>query len=291
MRQLGPTMAALRFAVGLVAAIAAAAPLAAQVAVTPTRLVFDRPGRTLALYISNTDTAEHSYDLVLGDRVMLPSGEVLASSGAQKDPKIAEVASRLQSALPYMLVTPQRVTVPAGRSQVVRVRYTGPVDGVAERRTHLTISALPSPNAGPTAEQVLGQDQFTMRLNVAVGVSIPVVARNGRADVRAELAEAKLLSGEVPAEAGAPAQKVSTLSLELRRLGVHSLYGNLEVRGAGGAVLGQLTGVGVYPEIAARLIKLPLSRAPRAGEALTVTFIDGQDQLGRRLATLTVPPS
>lgn len=291
MRLLGPAMAVTRFAVGLIASVVVASPLFAQVAVTPTRLVFDRPGRTLALYISNTDTAEHSYDIVFGDRVMTPSGDIVAVSGAQQDPKVAEVASRLQSALPYVLVTPQRVTVPAGRSQVVRVRYTGPVDEVAERRTHLTISALPSPNAGPTAEQLLGQDQFTMRLNVAVGVSIPVVARNGRADLRAELAEAKMQSVDVPAEPGAPAQKVATLALELRRLGAHSLYGNLEVRGAGGAVLGGLTGIGVYPEIAARLIKVPLSRPPRAGETLTINFLDGQDQVGRRLATLTLPPS
>jgi P pilus assembly chaperone PapD len=284
-------MAVTRLAVGLIASGVVAAPLFAQVALTPTRLVFDRPGRTLALYVTNTDTTEHSYDLVLGDRVMTPAGEVVAVSGAQQDAKVAEVASRLQTALPYLLVTPQRVTVPAGRSQVVRVRYTGPVDAIAERRTHLTVSAIPSPNAGATAEQLLGEGQFSMRINVAVGVSIPVVARNGRADVRAELAEAKLQSADVAAEAGAPAQKVSTLSLELRRLGSHSLYGNLEVRGAGGAVLGGLSGVGVYPEIAARMVKLPLSRAPRAGEALTVNFIDGQDQVGRRLATLTVPPS
>ena len=70
----------------------------------------------------------------------------------------------------------------------------------------------------------------------------------------------------------------------LQRDGANSLFGNLEVRGKGKVLLGIARGVGVYPEIDSRVIYVPLQRAPAAGEALDVSFVDDDSSPGRVIA-------
>jgi hypothetical protein len=249
-------------------------PAAAQVSVAPQRLVFDRPGRVLAVTITNTDVQERTFDLSLIDRIMTDAGDIV------------EAAAPVPfSARDHLLVTPRRVTIAAGRSQVVRIRATPPADGM-ERRSHLTIAALPLPGAGATADQLLAGGQFSMRIDVAVGISIPLITRSNRPDARAEVAHPRPIIRQAAAEAGAPAVQVPGLLVDVQRLGASSLYGNLVVRAANGSVLGQINGIGVYPEVSARGANVALNRIPRSGERLTVLFTDAQDEIGRILASL-----
>jgi hypothetical protein len=81
---------------------------------------------------------------------------------------------------------------------------------------------------------------------------------------------------------------------ELRRVGVSSLFGNVEVQSARGKdrnALGLARGIGVYPEIGSRSIQIPLRRAPSAGEQLEIVFTDDDSSPGRVIARSTFTAS
>ena len=52
----------------------------------------------------------------------------------------------------------------------------------------------------------------------------------------------------------------------------------------GADALGMARGVAVYPEIARRSVRIPLSRPPATGETLEVTFTDDDTSPGKVLA-------
>ena len=88
--------------------------------------------------------------------------------------------------------------------------------------------------------------------------------------------------------AEASGKRAAVVALDVVRGGASSVYGNFEVRVVGekkGAdPLGIARGVGVYPEIPRRAVRIPLSRAPAAGEQLEVTFTDDDTSPGKVLA-------
>jgi hypothetical protein len=93
---------------------------------------------------------------------------------------------------------------------------------------------------------------------------------------------------DFPAAGRSSARRVAVAAFEIVREGPGSLYGNLEIHVAGarqGAEpLGLARGVGVYPEVARRAVRIPLTRAPNPGERLEVTFTDDDMSPGKVLA-------
>ena len=76
-------------------------------------------------------------------------------------------------------------------------------------------------------------------------------------------------------------------SFDLVRLGTSSLFGNIEVRLAGqrrGDPIGVARGVGVYPEIERRLVRIPLSRIRGVEDKIEITFTDDDSAPGKVLA-------
>ena len=77
------------------------------------------------------------------------------------------------------------------------------------------------------------------------------------------------------------------------RAGASSLFGNVEIHSAssGDDVVGLARGVGVYPEIDSRQVRVPLRHAPAAGEVLDVTFVDDDLTPGRVIAKASLTTS
>jgi P pilus assembly chaperone PapD len=259
--------------------------------ITPKRISFDAGRRNGSVFLLNQGTAPITVDIVLVDRVMLLDGHILSAAEAAEREDARPIADQLKSARDLLQVSPRRVTLQPGRGQTVRLRLSALPPGGGEHRSHLTVTTLPPRGAGQTADAAAGGQEATelrFQITALYGISIPVIVRTAQPDVGATIENVRLeFTDSEPDGRGRTAPPTPVLTLELVRLGASSLYGNFEVRGAGGRAaepLGLARGVGLYPEIPRRKVRIPLSRAPAAGEKLDVSFTDDDTSPGRVLA-------
>jgi P pilus assembly chaperone PapD len=264
----------------------------ANLNLTPKRITFDRNRRNGTVYIYNQGTAPATFDISLVDRVMLPDGQLIAPAADDKRPEVVAALQQLKSAQTLFLISPRRVTLPPGQGQTIRLRVSSVPEGAAgEYRTHLTVTTIPPPSTGLTAEEAAaGQPgQLSFQITSVFGISIPAIVRFTDPDVRAEIQDAHLEYAEVSLDGKSPPRRTPIMVFDLARLGDSSLFGNVEIRPAGqkgGDPLGFARGVGVYPEIAKRRVRIPLTHEPRPGDRLEVTFTDDDTSPGKLLAKL-----
>lgn len=274
----------------------AAAGARINLTITPKRLTFNRATRSASVYVYNQGNRPATVDVQLIERVMLPSGEIRTLENALADAATKPVADRLRSARGLVVATPRRISLAPGRGQTVRLRVTAPVTTEAsEFRSHLTVSTVPPREAGLTAEDAAAQrpGELSFRLNAVFGLSIPVIIRTGTPDVRADIRNVRFDEEMISPDGVAPPSRTAILAFDLARVGSSSLFGNVEIRSAAGGaeVVGLARGVGVYPEIDSRAVRIPLRRAPVPGEALDVTFVDDDLTPGRVIARATLTHS
>ena len=263
------------------AATVNAGAIGADLNLSPKRVVFDAVTRSTTVYVFNQGANSGVYSVELADEVMLPDGRIEKVSDAGSDAAAAPGLAKLKSAKDLMLVTPHRISIAPHESQTIRIRAHPPTDGAAgEYRTHLVISALPPDDTGLTADQVSAKgDGKTMSVRVIAlySLGIPVIYRQGPPDVRGHMDHITL----------SPETDHSLLEMDMARDGATSIFGDVEVRVGGpkGQVVGLVDGVGVYPEVDHRHLKLSLKRAITKGEALTITWRDQDVKPGALIAT------
>lgn len=274
------------------------APASAQInlTITPKRLTFNRNTRSASVYVYNQGNKPATVDVTLIDRVMLPNGDIRTFDAASADAETRTFADRLHSGRGLIVATPRRITLAPGKGQTVRLRVTPPASAdAAEYRSHLTVATVPPREAGLTAEDAAAQrpGELSFRLNAVFGLSIPVIIRTDTPDVRADIRNVRLDEDMLSPDGVAPPSPTPVIAFDLARLGASSLFGNVEIRSATGGrdVVGLARGVGVYPEIDSRMIRVPLRRAPAAGEVLDVTFVDDDVTPGRVVAKASLTPS
>lgn len=267
----------------------------ANLNITPKRLVFDRSRRSGSVYIYNQGTETAAFDISLIDRFMSPAGNIVAMDQVEKQPDFKPYADQVKSARDILQVSPRRVTLAPRQGQTIRLRLINsptPLER-GEYRSHLTVVTIPSRDAGVTAEAASAAAASTNVLRIQIstlfGLSIPIIARVGDVDARAAIENVKL--EEIPPAPNSLSGRPSAVvTLDLVRLGSSSLYGNMEIRVAGqkrGDPLGLAKGVGVYPEVGRRSLRLALTRAPALGEKLEISFTDDDSSPGKVLAKVT----
>ena len=264
----------------------------ANINISPRRVIFTPNERTAAVYVFNQGSAPVLVDVSLIDNVMLPDGEIVAvETGARRDtPEFAAASQRLRSAKELVLATPSRLNIPAGEGRTVRLRASMPDDGTArEWRTHLTVATVPSRTTGLTADRAaaLAPGELSFLVATTFAISIPRIVRNGAPEAAARFGAFSLAE---PSAADRANGVATVLNVPVGRTGEKSLYGNLEVRagpGRNAELLGIARGIGVYAEQDERLVRIPLTRKPAAGEALTVRFSDEESGTEKLLLTDT----
>jgi P pilus assembly chaperone PapD len=262
---------------------------AANLNISPRRVIFTPAERSAAIYVFNQGSAAVLVDVSLADNVMLRSGEIVPLASAEgRGADFAEAARRLRSAKDLILATPSRISLPPGEGRTVRLRALMPDAGEAqELRTHLTVTTVPSPDAGLTAESAAAaqSDELRFRVQTTFGISIPLIVRTGALTAAAQLGAMSL---DRAAEQDKREGVAAILVVPVNRSGAKSLYGNVEVRSGSGksaSVIGMVRGVGIYAEQDQRIVRVPLSRAPAPGESLSVTLTDEEGGSGRTLLT------
>jgi len=292
-------------AISMIAATAVGSPsfvraqVGADLSISPKRVTFDEAGRSATVYIFNRGSQAATYSLGLVDRVMTPDGQIRTVAESANAPEGAAANARLKSAAALLTFAPRRVTLRPGESQTVRIRVLRPADlAVGEYRTHLTVTDVPPETAGLTAEEAAapGAGELAVRIVALFSVSIPVIVRQGPADVQAGIDAVRFAVKDPQTASGAaPSKQTALLTIELVRQGASSLFGDIEIRavkaGKPGEVVGGAKGVAVYGEIDRRTLALPLTRIPARGETLSIVFRDDDTRAGTPLATadFTVP--
>jgi hypothetical protein len=259
----------------------------ANLNISPKRVTFDRTRRSATVYIYNQGTAAASFDIALVDRVMLPDGQIIAVADAAERPEAKAVADQVKSAQSMLVVSPRRVNLAPGQGQTIRLRLNT-TEGQGEFRSHLTITTIPPRDAGLTAEAAAGTggNELRFQINSVFGLSIPAIVRLGDPDVRAGIENLRIEYADISPDGTSAPVRTAVATFDIVRTGANSLFGNVEVRraGQGGDPLGIARGVGVYTEVARRTVRVPLSRAPGAGEKLEITFTDDDTSPGKLLA-------
>lgn len=291
--------AAAALAIAAAALNAQAQPAAPQPAVTsvganlnisPKRVTFDKNRRAASVYIYNQGNAPATFDIALVDRVMLPDGQIMAASDAEAKPEAKAIAAQLKSAKDVLLLSPRRATLAPGQGQTIRLRVASVPEGATgEYRSHLTVTTIPPPTAGLSAEAAAagGPNEISFQINSVFGISIPAIVRFSEPDVRAAIQNAHVEYGQLSSDGGKTSKRTAFAVFDLARLGANSLFGNVEVRVRGQKdPIGFVRGIGVYPEIAKRSVRIPLSRDPGNGEKLEITFTDDDTSPGKLLAKL-----
>ncbi|THD81011.1 MAG: hypothetical protein E7812_06300 [Phenylobacterium sp.] len=259
----------------------------ANLNITPKRLTFDRARRSATVYIYNQGNQPATFDIALVDRVMLQDGQIITVNDA--DAAAKPIVAQLKSAKDLLLVSPRRATLAPGQGQTIRLRIGSvPADAAGEYRTHLTVTTIPPPSAGVSAEAAAagGRGELSFQINAVFGISIPAIVRFSDPDPRAAIENAHIEQVDMALD-GKTTKRTPVMVFDLTRQGTSSLFGNIEVRGRNQKeALGFARGLGVYTEIAKRTVRIPLTREPGSGEKLEITFTDDDTSPGKLLAKL-----
>ena len=261
----------------------------ANLNISPKRVTFDKNRRTSTVYIFNQGSGGATFDITLVDRVMLPDGQIVAMKDTEGKPQEAAVAAQLKSAKDVLLVSPRRVTLAPGQGQTVRLRIGSVPEGATgEVRSHLTVTTIPPPTAGLSAEAAAAgaPNEISFQINSVFGISIPAIVRFSDPDVRAGIENAHVDHAEV--SDGKTKRRQAYMVFDLVRVGSSSLFGNVDIKAKGGKgdEVGFARGLGVYPEIGRRQVRIPLQREPGSGDKLEITFTDDDTSPGKLLAKL-----
>jgi len=243
---------------------------ASELMVSPTRVVFEGRTRSARITLANTGDATGRYRISFLQRQMTDSGE------------LAEVKEGTPGMYADDLVrfSPREVTLPPGQSQVVRLllrKKSGLQDG--EYRSHLLFQSLPDPTT--TSIQTLtdkSTDKLQIQLIPIVGVSIPVIVRQGSLQASAKLTNLQFH----PAK---DSKQPTQLTLTLSREGDRSLYGDFRVmftpEGGSPLMVGQVSGLAIYTPNMQRKVSLNLQAPPgvklKRGELHVAYLESGQD--------------
>jgi len=260
----------------------------ANLNISPKRVTFDKNRRSATVYVYNQGNGAATFDISLVDRVMLPDGQIVAIKDTEGKPDQAAVAAQLKSAKDVLLVSPRRVTLAPGQGQTVRLRVASVPEGASgEMRSHLTVTTIPPPTAGLSAEAAAAgaPNEISFQINSVFGISIPAIVRFSDADVRAGIENAHVEHAEV--SDGKTTRRQAYMVFDLVRLGSSSLFGNVDIKARGARdEIGFARGIGVYPEIAKRTVRIPLQKEPGSGDKLEITFTDDDTSPGKLLAKL-----
>ncbi len=198
---------------------------AANINITPRRVIFSGSKRAEAVYVFNRGLVPVTVDVKLADNFMAPSGQIAPLSAVSSgDSASVASAARFKSAGQLLLATPSRISLAPGAVKVVRIRALQPSQGAGEWRSHLTFTAIPPADSGVTAEQVTNPSagEFAFKVRAIFGLSIPLIVRGSGEPGRAAISGL----GITPPDAS---DSNPTLRFELQRSGDHSVFGDIEV--------------------------------------------------------------
>lgn len=259
-----------------------AGPAAADLLVYPTRLVFEGNDRAAQLDLHNNGTETATYRLSVVNRRMTETGGFVDADKPLPGELFAD---------PMIRFSPRQVELAPGASQTVRVSVRRPANlPEGEYRSHLHFERLPDAAGASNVESINKPGEVGVQLRVLVGITIPVIVRQGTTSAKVALSGLELVKGG--------GERPPALAFVLSREGNRSVYGDLGAtftpQGGREQQVGKAGGVAVYTPNPLRRGRLELQLPP--GLVLTrgtlrLTYRERPEAGGRLLAeaVLQVP--
>lgn len=269
MRLLKPRiLAAAAFAV--IMAFFVAGEALANLTISPLRFVFEHKVRSHSLLVMNNDAKPHTYRL--GWKLMK-----MDENGQYHDIPPGEAGTY---SVPRMVdFSPRQVTLAGGGRQQVRLRLKRPADlPPGEYRGHLLFEeVLPKEDPAPAAA---GSGQGpSLKINVALGFTVPVIVRAG------DIKPAGIAFSAPRIQAGKDKQ---LLNMDIMHTpGKSSVYGQVLVKRKGEQV-GVLSNVALYPEMEKRILNIPLTQNLPVGSDIEVSYVGDGEYKGKTFASKQV---
>ena len=257
---------------------------AAQLMVSPTRIVFDGNERTKQINLINNGTEAGRFKVSFVRKNMTEDGAI----------KPVEKNEAGMYSDEMVRFSPRLVTLAPGQSQTVRLmlrKKSGTADG--EYRSHMLFQSLPDAKTSDI-DRLTSSDPKTLSIELIpiIGISIPVIVRQGKLD-----AEVSLSNFEIKQSNTVRAQSI--LSLRINRKGNKSIYGDVRIRftpkGGEPLVIGQVNGVAVYTSVQRRDLNVKLQLPPgfslSNGDLHITLLMPGKDEKSGLIAEskLSVP--
>jgi P pilus assembly chaperone PapD len=246
----------------------------ASLLVAPIRVVFNDRTRSATVLILNTDTKVHTYRM--GWKLLR----------ATEDGKYVDVQNDESSpySVPKMVIfSPRQVTIEPDGRQNIRLSLRRPPDLPAgEYRAHLVMEELPEDNNKDKKEKGV-----TFALNVAFGLSIPVIVRQGEAVLPS--LKVDNLSIQNPTDKDQDKRQKIIFDI-LRDGGNRSTYGRLDIYLDNGGKLeriGARNNIALFNEINKRSFAIEVSKPLPAGAAIKIVYEGVEEYAGKTLAERT----
>lgn len=256
----------------------------AQLMVTPTRVVFEGNERTKQINLINNGADTGRFKISFVRKNMTPEGNL--NSIEENEPGLYSDE--------MVRFSPRLVTLAPGQSQTVRLmlrKKSGTADG--EYRSHMMFQSLPD-SAATDVETLTSEksDKLSIQLIPVVGITIPVIVRQGELNADVSLSGFELKQANT-------VKAQSVLSLRINREGNKSTYGDLRVyftpKDGAPTVIGRVNGLAVYTSIKSRIFQIQLQVPPGLnlsnGELHVTYLMPGKDETTGLIAEskLTIP--
>ena len=235
----------------------------AQVSVSPTRVIFEGRTRTASVTLINRGDKASTFRISFEHKRMTEDGRFEDI----KNPQPGEIFSDQM-----IRFSPRQVILPPGKAQVVRLLLRKPpnlADG--EYRSHMLFREIPEQESTSIESQTSNKKQLTISIKPVLGISIPVIVRQGSTSAEVSLVKTILANLSTDKTQG-------ILDLTMKRTGNQSVYGDIVATyyknnsDKNGIVVAQANGIAVYTPNYSRTLKLKV-QAP-AGVKLEGGRID-----------------
>lgn len=212
----------------------------------PTRVILDNRNNSAKVSVINQSDEPARY------RVSLVLYRYRSDGGMEEITHPGEEESQI---LRLVRFSPRQTDVPARGRQTIRLQFRkrSGLDA-GEYRVHLKVVPVPPAAPGPGAGS--GQEDKDVRINLLVGISIPIVIRNGDLWVKAKTVSCRKI---ISARTGRPA-----LELDIEREGTRSVIMDLKAyhvsraTDGGGTLIGESHDAVIYPQFNSKTFELPV---------------------------------
>lgn len=244
-------------------------PSFASILVAPKRIVFEGRARSATIAVVNTSTKARTYTL---SWKMVEVDETGKTKKAELDESAHGVAK-------MVVFSPRRMTIEPNGRQSVRLSLRRPADlPPGEYRAHLVFSGQEGEGDD---RQIAARKGVALAVKVNVGISIPVIVRQG--DVG--LDTVRIENAKLESKPNGALQL--HLSLAHQPGDGASTYGNIRVYTLKDGVktpIGSSSNVALYVEQARRDLTIQLQRGVPAGSELYIAYEGGEEYSGRIIA-------
>lgn len=254
----------------------------ASLAIAPTRVVFEGRARTASVNLINNGSTAATFRISFERKRMTEDG------GFEniKKPRAGELFA--DQMLRY---SPRQITLAPGQSQVVRLMVRKPAnlpDG--EYRSHMLFREIPRDSGRSINVEKENNKKLSIQIIPVVGLSIPVIVRQGKGQSEVKLTGLKLRRAYQKPGAG-------TVELTAVRKGKYSVFGDFTIvldRGgkAEELVVGKSNGLAIYTPNPRRKLQFNI-QAPKGvtldSGTLRVLYRTPPDQGDKLIASAELP--